>query len=159
MDFSSLFGYCPLAKMIQSGKLDNQINRLHQRVLRLVFHGFWISFLEQLGGSGGKSPSKDMEKIFSQLSNLSQSVFVLEILTHWGLETAVCPVFVKPVLDVFAICSLVPRIIVSHTQQSYLCPKSPNCMLGKADLKLVVSKLWVEDNNENHNVQYFLCYR
>ena len=49
-----------------------------------------------MGGSGEQSPSKDMEKMF-QLSNLSQSVFVLENPVHWGLETAVCPSFAKQV--------------------------------------------------------------
>ena len=75
-----------------------------------------------MSGSGEKSPSND-KKIFFQLSNLSQPVFLLENPTHWGLETAVCPIFVKPVLDIFAVCSLVPSMNLSHMQQSYLCPK------------------------------------
>ena len=53
-----------------------------------------------MGGSVEKSPIKDMAK---KLSNLSQSVFALENPTHWGLETAVCPIFLKPYLDVFAV--------------------------------------------------------
>ena len=57
------------------------------------------------GGSGEKSPIKDMKKNFSlQLSNLSQLVFVLEKPTHWGLEIAVCPISVKPILDIFTVC-------------------------------------------------------
>ena len=78
---------------------------------------------KQEGGSGTKCPSIDMEKKNSQLSNLLQSVFVLENPTHWGLETAVCPIFAKPVLDIFTVCLLVPRINFSHTKQGYLCPK------------------------------------
>ena len=35
------------------------------------------------GGSGEKSPQKDMKKIFSQLSNLSQPAFSLENPTYW----------------------------------------------------------------------------
>ena len=46
-----------------------------------------------------------------------------------------CPFFVKTVLNTFAVCSLVPRINLSHTQQSYLCPRNQNYLLGKADLK------------------------
>ena len=59
-------------------------------------------FQQDLGGSGEKSPSKDMhtKKTF-QLSNFSQLVFSLENPTQWGLETAVCPIFAKPVLDIF----------------------------------------------------------
>ena len=71
------------------------------------------------------------------------TVFVLGNPTHSGLETAVCPIFAKLVLDIFALCSLVPKIDLSHTQQSYLCPKNQNHLLGKGDLKL----------------SYFLCSR
>ena len=35
-----------------------------------------------MGGSGEKSPSEDMEKNVSQLSNLSQSFFLLENSTY-----------------------------------------------------------------------------
>ena len=56
-----------------------------------------------MGGSGEKSPSKDMKKKNFQLSDLSQSVFLLENPTHWNLETAVFPIF---------------------SQQCYLCPKN-----------------------------------
>ena len=60
--------------------------------------------------------------------------------THWGLETAVCPIFAKPpVLDIFAVCSLVPRINLSHTQQGYLCQKNQSYSLGKADLGFFLS--------------------
>ena len=38
-------------------------------------------------------------------------------------ETTVCPIFAKPDLDVFAVCSLVPRVNLSHTRQSSLGPK------------------------------------
>ena len=49
-----------------------------------------------MGGSGEKSPSKNMKKkFFFQLSSLSLLVFVLENPTHWGLETSVCPIFAK----------------------------------------------------------------
>ena len=76
---------------------------------------------------------------FFQLSNLSESVFVLENPAHWGLETAVCPIFAKPILDIFAVCSLVPRINLSHTHQSYLYPKNQNYLLGKVDLRFFLS--------------------
>ena len=68
----------------------------------------------EVGGSGEKTPSKDMDFFFP---NLSQSFFLLENLTQWGMETAVCPIFAKPVSDIFAVCLLVPRTNLSHTQQ------------------------------------------
>ena len=92
-----------------------------------------------MGGSGKKSPSKDMKKIIFQLSNLSELIFLLENTTHWGLETAVCPIFAKPILNTFAVCSLVPSINLSHTQQSYLCLKYQNYLLQKADLRFFLN--------------------
>ena len=83
----------------------------------------WCSYL---GGSGEKSPSKDMKeeeekKKKIQLSNLSQKVFLLENPTNWGLETAVQPIFAKP--DIFAVDSLVPSTNLFQKQQSYLRPE------------------------------------
>ena len=81
-----------------------------------------------------------MGNFFFQLSNLLQPVFfLLENPTHWDLKTAVCPIFAKPVLDIFAVCSLVPRMNLYHTQQSYLCPKNQNYLLYKTDLGLFFS--------------------
>ena len=87
-----------------------------------------------LGGSGKKKPKQGYGNFFFQLSNLSQLVFVLKNPTHWGLETTVSTISAKPVLDIFEVCSLVTRINLSYTQQSYLCPKNQNYLLGKADL-------------------------
>ena len=92
---------------------------------------FWVVLVN-------KAQNKDMD-FFFQLSNLSQLVFVLENPTHWGLETAVYPIFVKPVLDIFAVCSLVPRVNVSNMQQNYLCPKSQNYLPGMGDLRFFLS--------------------
>ena len=88
-----------------------------------------------MGGSGEKIPSKDMKFFFSQFSNLPQPVFLLENPTHWGLKTAVCLIFAKPILNNFAVCSMVPSMNLFHTQQSYFCPKK--------------SKLRVKDHNKN----------
>ena len=110
-----------------------------------------------MGGSGEKSPNKDLEKRnVSNFQNLSQSVFVTENPTYWGLETAVGPIFAKPVLDIFAVYSLLSRINFSHMQQSYLCLKNQNYLLGKADLRffpsyglrttIIFSTFYVTDN-------------
>ena len=90
----------------------------------VAFKRYRAGKIRHTGGSGEKSPSKDMKKKKIKLSNLSQPVFLFENPIHWGLETAVCPIFVKPVLDTFAVCSLVPNMNLPHTQQSYLCPKT-----------------------------------
>ena len=91
-----------------------------------------------MGGSGERSPSKDLEKKNFQLSKfVITSFFTWKTQPHWGLETAVCSIFVKPVLDIFAVCSLVPSMNLSHRQQSYLCPKNQNYSLERADLKAI----------------------
>ena len=76
-----------------------------------------------MGGSGEKSPSKDMEHFFPNFKLVTTS-FLLENPTQWGFENRSVPNFAKPVLDIFEVCSLGPRMNLSHTQQSYLCPKN-----------------------------------
>ena len=36
-------------------------------------------------------------------------------LNYWGVEPVVCPIFAKPVLDIFAVFPLAPRINLPHT--------------------------------------------
>ena len=45
---SSQFGYCPLVWMFHSRKLNNRINRLHERALRVVYNDDKSSFEELL---------------------------------------------------------------------------------------------------------------
>ena len=59
--------------------------------------------------------------------------------THWGLETALCPIFAKPAFDTFAVSSLVPKTNLSHTQQKSLCPKNQNYLIRKADFRISLS--------------------
>ena len=44
----SQFGYCPLVWMFHSKTLNNKINKLHERVLRLVYKDYNLSFGELL---------------------------------------------------------------------------------------------------------------
>ena len=46
--FMSQFGYCPLVWMNHSRSLNNRINTLHERALRLVYNDFTSSFAELL---------------------------------------------------------------------------------------------------------------
>ena len=57
---TSQFSYCPLIWMFHSRNLNNKINRIHERALRLVYHNN-LSFSEQFCNSTPKkfaSPCK-----------------------------------------------------------------------------------------------------
>ena len=45
---ASEFGYCPLLWMFHSGKLNSRINKLHERVLRIIYQDYISSFTELL---------------------------------------------------------------------------------------------------------------
>ena len=45
---NSQFGYCPLVWMFHSRNLNNQINRIHERTLRIVYNDQLSSFHELL---------------------------------------------------------------------------------------------------------------
>ena len=86
-----------------------------------------------------KKPKQGYEKrIFSPTFKFDTSFFTWNP-TNWGLETAVCPIFAKPVLYIFAVCSLIPSMNLSHMQQSYLCPKNQNYLLEKSDLRFFLN--------------------
>ena len=44
----SQFGYCPLIWMFHSRRLNNKINKLHERALRLVYKNKTLSFVKLL---------------------------------------------------------------------------------------------------------------
>ena len=44
----SQFSYCPLVWMFHNRDINNRINRLHERALRLVYNDFEIPFQELL---------------------------------------------------------------------------------------------------------------
>ena len=44
----SQFGYCPLVWMFHSRKLNNLINNIHQRALRIVYKGYESTFQQFL---------------------------------------------------------------------------------------------------------------
>ena len=62
--------------------------------------GFGVSFQRKIRR---KQLLESYGKIFFQLLRLPQSIFVLGNPTYWGLESAMCPIFVKPVLEIFPI--------------------------------------------------------
>ena len=44
----SQFGYCPLVWMFHSRKINNRVNSLHERVLRVVYRDYNATFSELL---------------------------------------------------------------------------------------------------------------
>ena len=48
----SQFGYCPLVWMFHSRQVNNRINRIHERSLRIVYHDYHSSFEELLKNDG-----------------------------------------------------------------------------------------------------------
>ena len=93
----------------------------------------------QQSGSGEKSPNKDMEK-----KNFPTFKFVTISFCTWksnplGLGNCKVSNFCETGFRFFAVCSLIPRIKLSHTQQSYLCPKNQNYLLWKANLRFFLS--------------------
>ena len=89
-------------------------------------------------GSGEKSPSKDMEKFFSNFQ-ICHNQFLYLKTQPTGVWKLWCQFLRNWFLDIFAVCSLVRKINLPHTQQSYLCPKNINYLLEKADLRFFLS--------------------
>ena len=88
-----------------------------------------------MDGSGKK---KAIGRIWKKiLSNNQLLYWKNKTIGAWKLQCA--QFFAKLVLDTIAVCSLVPRINLSHTQQSYLCLKNQNYLLGKVDLRFFLS--------------------
>ena len=50
--FNSQFNYCPLVSMFHSRSITNKINRLHERILRIVYNDFKSSFKNLLEKDG-----------------------------------------------------------------------------------------------------------
>ena len=72
------------------------------------------------------------KKHFPTINFLTISFFTLR-LNLLGLGNCSVPNFCKTG------CSLVPRMNLSHTQQSYVCPKNQNYLLNKANLRFFLS--------------------
>ena len=90
--------------------------------------------------------------------NLSQSVFVLENPTHWDLEPEVCPIFVKPVFNIFAVCPLVLRIMcpICNLLPKNLLMSKKSKLLGKNDLRFLLSYELRTTTKITHSSTY--CY-
>ena len=74
--FNSQFNYCPLVWMFHSRSINNKINRLHERVLRIVYNDFKSSFKNLLEKDETvsihvKNFQKLVTEMFKMLKNFS----------------------------------------------------------------------------------------
>ena len=75
----SQFGYCPLVWMFHSRKLNNQINRLHERALRLVYKDSLLTFEDLLQKDNSFSiHHRNLQKLATEIykvnNNLSPTI-------------------------------------------------------------------------------------
>ena len=75
----SQFGYCPLTWMFHSRKLNNRINRLHERALRLVYKNSNLTFEELLRKDNSHSiHNQNLQKLAVEMykvkNNLSPTI-------------------------------------------------------------------------------------
>ena len=87
----SQFSYCPLVWMFHNRTLNNRINRLHERSLRLVYKDYKLSFDELLSKDNSVSIhhrnlqklATEMYKAYNDLSpSLVKSIFPLREITY-----------------------------------------------------------------------------
>ena len=61
----SQFGYCPLVWMFHSRKLNNRINNIHERALRIVFRDYESTFQQLLKQNKSVSMHQGNLQIFA----------------------------------------------------------------------------------------------
>ena len=103
-----------------------------------MFDRSWKSLC--MGGSGEKTPSKDMiKKCFPTFKFVTTSFFTWKP-NALGLGNCSEPNFCETSFRYFCtVCSLVPSMNLFHTQQSYICPKNQNYLIEKADLRFFLN--------------------
>ena len=75
--FNSQFNYCPLVWMFHSRSINNKINRLHERVLRITYNDFKSSFENLLEKDGTVSIHvKNLQKLATEMFKISKNFCV-----------------------------------------------------------------------------------
>ena len=75
--FNSQFNYCPLVWMFHSRSINNKINRLHERVLRIVYNDFTSSFKNLLEKDETVSIHvKKLQKLATEMFKISKNFSV-----------------------------------------------------------------------------------
>ena len=65
---TSHFSYCPLVWMFHSRKLNNKINSLHERALRIIYQDFRSSFSELLNKDNSRTVhQRNLQKLVIEL--------------------------------------------------------------------------------------------
>ena len=75
--FNSQFNYCPLVWMFHSHSINNKINRLHERLLRIVYNDFKSSLKNLLEQDGTVSIHvKNLQKLVTEMFKISKNFSV-----------------------------------------------------------------------------------
>ena len=100
--FNSQFKYCPLVWMFHSRLINSKINRLHERVLRIVFSDFKSSF-ENLLEKDGVVPIhiKNLQIFATEMFQISK-----KMLLGIGSQRTAHAGYVKHLLEMFGLFSL-----------------------------------------------------
>ena len=104
--FNSQSNYCPLVWMFHSRSINNKINRLHERVLRIVYNDFKSSFKNLLEKNGTVSIHiKNLQKLATETFKISKNFSVAlmselfyQKVNHYDLRN---PYFLFQMLIVF----------------------------------------------------------
>ena len=71
----SQFGYCPLVWMFHSRTLNNKINRLHKRALRLVYKDVHLSFQQLLDKDDSVTiHHRNLQKLATEMHKLKNNI-------------------------------------------------------------------------------------
>ena len=75
--FNSQFNYCPLDWMFYNRSINNKINLLHERVLRIVYNDFKSSFKNLLEKDGTVSIHvKNLQNLATEMFKISKNFSV-----------------------------------------------------------------------------------
>ena len=73
--FKSQFSYCPLAWMCHSRTINNKINHLHERCLRVIYNGKISSFKELLERDGfDHIHNKNLQKLTTEMFKIYNNI-------------------------------------------------------------------------------------
>ena len=107
--FQAQFNYCPVIWMFHSRSLNNKINRLHERCLRIIYNDKRSTFEELLAKDNSVSVHHnnihviaiEMYKVVNAISlEIMNEVFKLREETHYHLRHNT-QLLVDPVISVF----------------------------------------------------------
>ena len=101
----SQFSYCPLVWMFCSRKMNDKINHIHERALRLVYQDYTSSFDELLKKDGSLTfHHRNIHQVAIQMFKVKHDLcppFMKELFTYVGNEngTRSGDTFVRPNVD------------------------------------------------------------